>query len=111
LCDNLPAWTRAKSRQTGAKTYMDYEKLLADPNVEAIDITLPHYLHARVALAAIEARWKGKSMRREVQHFVRCIAQDTQPWVTGEDGREDVRVAVKCYESAKTGRPVEIGAI
>jgi predicted dehydrogenase len=323
LCDNVPARIEAKSRQTGAKTYTEYEKLLADPDVEAVDITLPHYLHAKVALAAIEAgkhvivekpftitveeadavisaakrkgvklmvaentrfveayevarkmldqdligricyaeayiggnevprlrdpsgwngkaslagggvimdsavhsfyllrwmvgkmktvsafttkfmdelpidtetnavaifkfengalghvansettehpwteqlqlvgvngslvidmlaerplqlystkrrsgnqttgwtpygsgsweepfiyhsalEWKTKSMRREVQHFVRCIAQDTQPWVTGEDGREDVRVAVKCYESASTGRPVEIGAL
>jgi len=320
LCDNVPARTEAKARMTGARTYTDYEKLLADPDVEAVDITLPHYLHARVALAAIEAgkhvivekpftitveeadsvisaakrkgvklmvaentrfveayevarkmldqeligricyaeayiggnevprlrdpnswngkvalagggvimdsavhsffllrwmvgkitsvsgfmtkfmddlptdtetnavaifkfengalghvantettehpwtermqligvngslvvdmlserpvqlystkrkssnvtmgwspygsssweepfiyhsalEWKSRSMKKEVQHFVRCIAQDTQPLVTGEEGREDVRVAVKTYESVKTGRPVDI---
>ena len=37
------------------KTYSDYEELLKDPNVDAVDIVLPHYLHAKASLAAIAA--------------------------------------------------------
>ena len=36
--------------------------------------------------------WKGRSMRKEVQHFVRCVAEGKQPLVSGEDGREAVKV-------------------
>ena len=52
--------------------------------------------------------WKSTSMRREVQHFVECVLEDKQPLVTGEDGRRDVAISLKCYESAKLGKEVPV---
>jgi len=43
-----------------------------------------------------------------VASFVRSIAEDTPAEVTGEDGARAVAVALAAYESAKTGKPVEI---
>ncbi len=40
---------------TGIKVYDEAHKLLADPEVEQVDICLPTYMHAEVAVAALEA--------------------------------------------------------
>ncbi|HEX5689136.1 MAG TPA: Gfo/Idh/MocA family oxidoreductase, partial [Roseiflexaceae bacterium] len=37
------------------RTYADYNDLLADPEVEAVSIALPNFLHAPVAIAALTA--------------------------------------------------------
>jgi predicted dehydrogenase len=34
---------------------MDHHELLKDPSVDAVDITLPHFLHGKVALDALQA--------------------------------------------------------
>jgi predicted dehydrogenase len=38
-----------------AHIYSDYRKLLDDPSVDAVEILLPHHLHAAVTLAALDA--------------------------------------------------------
>jgi predicted dehydrogenase len=40
---------------TGVSAYADLEKLLADPHVDLVDITLPNSLHAGVAIRALQA--------------------------------------------------------
>jgi len=37
------------------KTYTSYDELLKDPEINAVDIILPHYLHADCAIKAAEA--------------------------------------------------------
>ena len=37
------------------KTYTDADRLLADPEVDVVDITLPTYLHAEYAIRALQA--------------------------------------------------------
>jgi len=39
----------------GAKVVSDYADLLADPDIDAVDICLPHHLHAPAILAATKA--------------------------------------------------------
>jgi 1,5-anhydro-D-fructose reductase (1,5-anhydro-D-mannitol-forming) len=39
----------------GVRKYTDYKELLADAEVEVVDIALPTYLHAPVAIAALKA--------------------------------------------------------
>jgi len=49
---------RAKSLgaiQEGIRTTTEYREALDDPDVDAVDICLPHYLHAPVAVEAAEA--------------------------------------------------------
>ena len=37
------------------KTYTDYRHLLADPEVDAVEVITPHHLHAEMGIAALEA--------------------------------------------------------
>ncbi len=39
-----------------AKIYTDYRDLISDPNVELVDLLLPHHLHQEAALAVILSR-------------------------------------------------------
>lgn len=56
VCDVDPARARDRAAAWGAaRTYTDPESLLADPEVDAIDICTPHHLHAEQAVAALAA--------------------------------------------------------
>src|SRR3990172_6378055 len=44
--------TDAASR-TGARAYGDFRDLLADPTLQAVDVSLPHHLHLPVVLEAL----------------------------------------------------------
>ena len=44
----------------------------------------------------------------EMAHFVDCVQNDRTPLVTGEDGRVVLEVIYAAYESARTGRKVEL---
>lgn len=51
-------WARAEAlqkSQAGTRATTDYQQALADPDVDAVDICLPHALHAPVAIAAAAA--------------------------------------------------------
>lgn len=45
----------------------------------------------------------------QMDHFLTCVREDRTPGVTGEDGREALKVSLAVLESARTGRPVKIG--
>ena len=47
---------RFEEQYKNIKTYTDYHRLLKDAEVEAVDIVLPHNLHAQVAIAAANAK-------------------------------------------------------
>lgn len=48
---------RRRGEELGAaQITSDYQNVLANPEIEAIDICLPHYLHAEVAIAAARAK-------------------------------------------------------
>jgi predicted dehydrogenase len=44
----------------------------------------------------------------EMGHFVDCVQNDKPPLVTGEDGRAVLEAIFAAYESARTGRKVEL---
>ena len=56
-CDILPGRTQAvvDGSFPAAKQYADYRELLKDPDVDAIDICTPNYLHSEIAVAAFAA--------------------------------------------------------
>lgn len=55
-CDADPQRARARAEQAqGAKVYTQWEDLLADPEVEAVDLCLPHYLHHPAVLQSLKA--------------------------------------------------------
>ena len=45
---------------------------------------------------------------QEFAHFVDCVKNDKTPLVTGEDGRAVLEAIFAAYESAGTGRKVEL---
>ncbi|MBT9133265.1 MAG: hypothetical protein DDT33_01801 [Firmicutes bacterium] len=41
----------------------------------------------------------GEPLKLELQAFIHCLKNDTQPLVTGEDGLKALEVATKCLSS------------
>ncbi|MCC7492430.1 MAG: Gfo/Idh/MocA family oxidoreductase [Fimbriimonadaceae bacterium] len=55
-CDLDPAAAAARAAELpGARAAVDYAAVLADPSVDAVDLCLPHDLHAPYCVAAAEA--------------------------------------------------------
>ena len=54
VCDLDENKAREKAAPHKARVYTDYHQLLANTDVEAVDIMLPHFLHFPVAAAALE---------------------------------------------------------
>lgn len=57
FCDLDEELARLRAEPHQARAYTAYEDLLNDPDVEIVDITVPHHLHYPIALSALE---KGK---------------------------------------------------
>jgi UDP-N-acetylglucosamine 3-dehydrogenase len=55
VCDAVEELAHAAAKQSGASPYADYRLLLQQEDIEAVDLCLPTYLHAEVAIAAAEA--------------------------------------------------------
>ncbi|WP_110926204.1 Gfo/Idh/MocA family protein [Bacillus massiliglaciei] len=45
----------AAARRYHAKAYTDYRELLKDPDIEAVSVCTPNYLHAEMTIAALDA--------------------------------------------------------
>ncbi len=56
ICDIDGEIARVRALPYDAKVYTDYRELVADPNVDMVDITVPHRWHYPIALAALEQR-------------------------------------------------------
>jgi myo-inositol 2-dehydrogenase / D-chiro-inositol 1-dehydrogenase len=54
-----------------------------------------------------EEAW-NYGFHQEIAHFVDCVLHDKQPLVTGHDGRVVLEVIFAAYESAGTGRKVNL---
>ena len=56
LCDVIPDKLQAKAeRHHVGKTYDDYHKLLADPEIDAVSVCMPNHMHAPIAIDAFKA--------------------------------------------------------
>jgi predicted dehydrogenase len=56
LCDRDPEKAGRVAQRFGVPTsYTRFEELLADDSIDAVDLTTPNYLHAPMAIAALEA--------------------------------------------------------
>lgn len=50
---------------------------------------------------------KKEPLKEEIAHFVECIEKDTQPLVSGEDGKKAIKIALDILTSAKTQEVVK----
>ena len=57
LCDNAPgkAELRAKEWGISPRIYTDFDQVLNDPNVDAVELLMPHHLHLPMTIAALDA--------------------------------------------------------
>ncbi|NUL81354.1 MAG: Gfo/Idh/MocA family oxidoreductase [Armatimonadetes bacterium] len=56
--------------------------------------------------AIYEEAW-NYGFPQEMSHFARCVRGLEEPIVTGEDGREVLKIIVAAYQSAREGRRIE----
>lgn len=55
VCDNDPARAKRCVDQYGVKDYRDFDEMLKDPNIDAVHICTPHYLHFPMIKKALAA--------------------------------------------------------
>lgn len=56
VCDVNPRRARAKARAWGVdRVYTDYRQVLEDPEVDLVELLVPHHLHAPMTVAACQA--------------------------------------------------------
>jgi predicted dehydrogenase len=55
VCDRNKKKARSQAEEFGAETCSDYRELVRRKDIDAVDICLPHHLHARVAVEAAQA--------------------------------------------------------
>jgi predicted dehydrogenase len=57
ICDASPEILETRSRQWGnPRTYLDYRELLADPDIDLVEILTPHHLHCKMVCDAAAAK-------------------------------------------------------
>lgn len=55
VADAVPETARRRAAELGAQSFTDYRQLLAETDVDAVDICLPHHLHRDAIVAAAQA--------------------------------------------------------
>jgi predicted dehydrogenase len=99
---------------TGIQTYSDPMDLIADPNVDMVDICTPTYLHEKYVLAALESGKHvlcEKPIGRSAQEAARIISAAEKSEKNFSDGLcvrywPEYRHAFETYKSGKLGKMV-----
>lgn len=92
VCDSKAGRARAKARAWGVdKVYTDYTKLLADPEIDLVELLVPHHLHAEMTVAACQA---GKHV--SVQKPMAISVAEANRMIAAA---EQARVVLRVYEN------------
>jgi predicted dehydrogenase len=67
----------------------------------------PEWVQPEVAHAPFPGYY-NISFRNEVKHFVDCVLENKRPEMTGEDGREALRVAIAAIRSSEEKRMIKL---
>jgi predicted dehydrogenase len=51
---------------------------------------------------------QGNQFVAEMDHFAECVRDNKEPRTPGEEGLKDLKIIEKLYESANTGKTVEV---
>src|SRR5579871_5486142 len=115
-CDTVRARAEQAAAQAGEdapEIFTDYAALLADPAIEAVDLCLPHHLHAEATVAAARA---GKQILCEkplaitTEECDRMIAAARTAGVILMHG-EPMRTAANVEKAAELVRAGSIGKL
>jgi predicted dehydrogenase len=92
VCDTKRSRAREKAGAWGVeKVYTDYGELLADPEIDLVELLVPHYLHAGMTVSACEA---GKHI--SVQKPMALTAAEAGRMVAAS---EKAGVVLRVYEN------------
>ncbi len=92
VCDTDRSRAKAKAEAWRAeRVYTDYHKLLADPDIDLVEIVVPHHLHAEMAIAAAQA---GKHI--SVQKPMALNVAEAEAMTTAAKA---ARVKLRVYEN------------
>jgi len=111
------SWTKKGGMDDRAEVYgsqgVAYADLLHGNAIEAYSTEGYDYAAEKAgstkgwSFPIYEEEW-NYGFPQELAHFVDCVQNDKPPLVTGEDGRAVLEVIFAAYESARTGRKVEL---
>jgi predicted dehydrogenase len=88
VCDAKKGRAKAKAKKWGVdseRVYSDYERLLADPEIDLVELLVPHHFHAGMTVAACQAGKHvsvQKPMALDVAEADRMLAAAEQASVT-----------------------------
>ncbi|MDA8219286.1 MAG: Gfo/Idh/MocA family oxidoreductase, partial [Dehalococcoidales bacterium] len=117
VCDVNEHLARSRAREWRAERWFtDYRELLADPAVDAVEIITPHYLHAEMTVAALEAGKHVSVQKPMALTVTECDAMIAAAKRTGKNLRvfENFRYypahakAKELLESGAVGEPLSI---
>jgi predicted dehydrogenase len=92
VCDSRGRRARKAAKEWGVeKVYTDYDRLLADPEIDLIELLVPHSLHAQMTIQACQA---GKHV--SVQKPMAMTVAEADQMITAAE-REGV--ALRVYEN------------
>lgn len=92
VCDTDHGRAKAKAEAWSVKrVYTDYRQLLADPDIDMVEIVVPHHLHAKMAIAAAQA---GKHI--SVQKPMAMNVAEAEAMITAAKA---ARVKLRVYEN------------
>jgi len=113
------SWARQGGMDDRAEIYGDkgvtYADLLHGNALETYSETGYGYAVEKAAMTrgwsftVFEELW-NYGFPQEMQHFVNCVHKEQNPAVTGEDGRAVLEVIIGAYESAASGKRIQLPA-
>ncbi len=116
-CVAEESWTKLGGMDDRAEVYgtggVAYADLLHGNSIETYSVKGYDYAVEKSgpttgwSFTIYEEAW-NYGFHAEMAHFVDCVQNDKTPLVTGEDARAVLEVIFAAYESARTGRKVEL---
>ena len=104
VCDIDKEKMEKAAAEQGVKGYQDYRELLRQPDLDAVHICVPHYLHAEISIAALKA---GKHVLCEKP--MGTSLQEAQAMVAAS--RESGKALTVCFQNRFNGASVRMKEI
>lgn len=117
VCDKNQKRAKEFAREYGVqKVYKNYEEVLNDPDVDAVELLVPHHLHCEMAIAACEAKKHVSVQKPMAMNLVECDAMIAAARKNGVKLKvfenfvfyPPYQLAKKMLDAGEIGEPVSI---
>ena len=98
VADSSAPAAAAFARAHGGTTYADWRELLADPDIAAVSVTAPNFLHREIGVPFVTTRRPGSEEGEAVRHLLASL----RPGVTVETGPLPFDQVHQLFTSAAT---------